>query len=47
MTVYEIADKLGISHQAVSKRIAKAQSALKEIVEQAKELLGLDVNAGG
>ena len=47
MTVYEIADKLGISHQAVSKRIAKAQSALKEIVEQAKELLGLDVKAGG
>lgn len=46
MTVYEIADKLGISHQAVSKRIAKAQSALKEIVEQAKELLGLDLKFG-
>lgn len=45
MTTQEIADKLEISHQAVSKRIAKAQSALKEIVEQAKELLGLDVGS--
>ena len=45
MTTHEIADMLGISHQAVSKRIAKAQSALKMIVEQAKELLGLDVGS--
>ena len=45
MTVYEIADMLGISHQAVSKRIAKAQSALKEILRQAKELLGLDMGS--
>ena len=43
MTECEIADKLHISHQAVSKRIAKAQKALKRIVEQMRELLSLDV----
>ena len=43
MTTYEIADKLHISHQAVSKRIDKAQKALDEIVKQMRELFGIDV----
>ena len=42
MTECEIADKLHISQQAVSKRIAKAQKALNEIVKQMRDLLDID-----
>ena len=43
MTECEIAKKLHISQQAVSKRIAKAQKVLNEIVKLMRDLLDIDV----
>lgn len=45
MSQQEIADKLQLSQPTVSRRLTEAQAALREIVTQMKELLGIDVNA--